>query len=370
MRHVLQRLRRYAAPGLALAVMLAAAGPAATAPVYMGPPPQVGASPSGQQPGTPPAGQQPGAPPPADQAVPPSAPGSSTQAPVGPGAQAGQSDQPYTVQPGDVLQISVVGEPEVTGAVTVSPDGAIQMPLVGRIPAAGATLPQLTDRVTQALKTYIREPQVAITISQTATRQQFVYVLGQVGRPGAYQMQEGLTIAGAIAAAGGPTPSAELTHAFIMRKSQTIPIDLQSLLVDGNTQANAQVQPGDVIMVPQGRDRVLLMGAVARPGAYVINPGDRLVDLLSAAGGSAQGAQLKNVGIIRHTVQANTAAAPNKPTVTQVDLTKFYTKGDMTQNVELQAGDIVYVPERGQHPIWDSFLNTLGGLGWLVWFMH
>ncbi|HXX38996.1 MAG TPA: polysaccharide biosynthesis/export family protein [bacterium] len=365
MKYVLRLLRRNAVGGLVvLAMLLVAVGPAATAPVYMGPP--AATPPTDQQP--PSSGAQPAAPPAATGGPAPQAP--SLAPSVGGAPQPGQTNQEYTVQPGDVLQISVVGEPEVSGLVTAGPDGSIMVPLVGRLPAMGATLPQLTDRVTQALKTYIRDPQVSITISQAATRQQYVYVLGQVSRPGAYQLQDGFTIAAAIAAAGGPTPSASLGNAFIMRKSQTIPVDLQSLLVDGNTQANTTVEPGDIIVVPEGRDRVLLMGAVARPGPYVINPGDRLVDLLSAAGGSTQDAKLTDVGVIRHAVQASTANTTAKPTVTEVDLTRFYKNGDTTQNIELQAGDIVYVPQQAQHVVWNAFLNTVGGLGWLVFFVH
>ncbi|HYM71070.1 MAG TPA: polysaccharide biosynthesis/export family protein [bacterium] len=356
MRQILQTLRRNAPAALAVAaVLLVAASPAAPAPVYQGPPPV-------QQPGAPSSGQQPASPPPA--------PGQPiTQAPgIGGGAQPVQTDQQYTVQPGDVLQIAVVGESEVSGSVTVSQDGSILVPMVGRVPAAGATLPVLTERVTQALKQYIRDPQVAITIAQTATRQQFVYLLGQVLRPGAYQVQDGLTIAAVIAAAGGPTPAAALPRAFVLRKTQTIPVDLQQLLIDGNTQANMVIQPGDVIIVPEGRERVVLMGAVIRPGPYIINPGDRIVDLLSAAGGPTQTAQLNDVGVVRQAVQAGPATA--KPTVTEVNLTKFYKNGDITQNLELRSGDIVYVPEQAQHVVWNAFLNSIGGLGWLVFFLH
>jgi polysaccharide biosynthesis/export protein len=357
MRQILQTLRRIAPAAVAVvAVLLVAVSPAAPAPVYQGPPPV-------QQPGAPSSGQQPAAPPPA-----PGQPITQTPGVGGGTPPPAQSDQQYTVQPGDVLQIAVVGESEVSGSVTVSQDGSILIPIVGRVPAAGTTIPVLTERVTQALKQYIREPQVAITIAQTATHQQFVYLIGQVVRPGAYQMQDGSTIAAVIAAAGGPTPSAALTRAFVLRKAQTIPVDLQQLLIDGNTQANMAIQPGDVIIVPEGVDRVVLMGAVIRPGPYIINPGDRLVDLLSAAGGPTQTAKISDVGVVRQAVQAGPATA--KPTVTEVDLTKFYKSGDVSQNLELRSGDIVYVPEQAQHVVWNAFLNSLGGLGWLVFFMH
>ena len=258
--------------------------------------------------------------------------------------------QEYKVGPGDVLEISVVGESLVSGQVTVGPDGKIVMPLVGSIHVNGLTLPQVTDKVTMALKEFIREPQVVVAIRQAAPRRQFAYVLGQVARPGVYEMQEGWSVAELIAVAGGPASAAALSRSFILRKSETLPVNLEQLLVDGNTSANVPLLSGDLVIVPETKNRVILMGQVTKPGPYLLKPGDRVVDVLSSAGGPTASARTQEIGIIRQ--------QDAKPTVTAINLDKFYKSGDLTQNLALQPGDIVYVPEKSKGIDWGAILST------------
>lgn len=262
--------------------------------------------------------------------------------------------QEYTVGPGDVLEVSVVGEPIVSGSVTVNPDGNIVMPLIGQIPVNGLTLPKVTDKITAALKDYVRDPHVVVAIRQASPRRQFAYLLGQVARPGVYEMQEGWTVAELIAVAGGPAPAAALSRSFILRKTETIPVNLEQLLIEGNPSANAPLSSGDLVIVPETKSRVVIMGAVAKPGPYLLKSGDRVVDVLSNAGGPTQNAGTHEIGIIRQ--------KESKPTVTPVNLEKFYKSGDMSQNLALEPGDIIYVPEKARGLDWGTVLQTLGGL--------
>src|SRR5579884_1044475 len=88
-------------------------------------------------------------------------------APQAPPPALGPVAQDYTVSPGDVLEVSVLGEPAVSGPVTVGPDGSVMMQLIGKVPAAGLTLSQLTERIRADLRKYIRDPQVVVSIRQT-----------------------------------------------------------------------------------------------------------------------------------------------------------------------------------------------------------
>ena len=267
------------------------------------------------------------------------------------------SAQEYTASPGDLLTISVLGESEVSGPVTVSPSGTITLQLVGEIPVGGLTLPQITDKLTTALKAYIKDPQVVVTIKQTADKKDFVYLLGQVGKPGAYAMPDTWTVAELIAVAGGPTPGANLPKAMILRKNTTIPVDLEALLVDGNASANVPLQKGDVVIVPETKNKVVVMGAVTKPGPYLFRDGDKVVDVLSAAGGPAPKAVVSNIGVVRRD--------GDKPVVMPVNLDKFYKDGDAKQNVALQPGDVVYVPEKKTFD-WGSILSGLNNIGYLL----
>jgi protein involved in polysaccharide export with SLBB domain len=196
----------------------------------------------------------------------------------------------------------------------------------------------VTDKIAAALKDFIREPQVVVAIRQASPRRQFAYLLGQVARPGAYEMQDGWTVAELVAVAGGPTSGAALSRAFIVRKSETIPVNLEQLLDSGNPSANATLSSGDLVIVPETKSRVVIMGQVAKPGPYGIKAGDRVVDVLSSAGGPTQGARTDEIGIIRQ--------KDSKPVVTPINLDKFYKSGDLSQNLTLEPGDVIYVPTK------------------------
>ncbi len=273
---------------------------------------------------------------------------------VPPGMAQENSTQPYTIGPGDVLDVSVIGE--WTGSVMVNPDGKIMIPQFGEVSVAGLTLPQVTEKVTTELKKFIRDPKVLIAIRQTASRRQFVYLLGQVPRPGSYEMQKGWTVAELIAVAGGTAPGAALPRVLILRKDTTIPVDLQKLLIEGDASANVSLEAGDVVIVPETKNRVVVMGGVVKPGPYLFREGDHVVDVLSAAGGPTPKAEVSNIGVVRLEGQ--------KPTVKPVDLDKFYKSGDAKQNVVLQPGDIVYVPEQSGFNF-SQFLSSLNGLAYI-----
>ncbi len=289
--------------------------------------------------------------------VPPALPQTPTPPPVSPETPVPGPQVPlspaYTVGPGDVLAITVLGEPQASGVVTVSPDGTITLPLTGAVHVADLTVDQIVQRLTEVLKKYDREPHVVVAIQQ-AGQHRLVYLLGQATHPGAYQMQKGWTLAELFAVAGGPAPRAALNQAVIMRNNKTIPVDLQELLVQGKPSANVPLQAGDVVMVPETKDEVVVMGQVLKAGSYMFKPGARVVDVLSEAGGPNDQAAINNIGVLRQ-------GAQKQATVLHANLDTFYKDGDMSQNVALLPGDIVYVPKRGLS--WQDVFNSIPGLG-------
>jgi polysaccharide export outer membrane protein len=270
-----------------------------------------------------------------------------------------QANQPYTVGPGDMLDVWTLGEPSASGTVTVDPDGNLTLPLTGQVAVGGLTVDQIAQKLAEVLKKYLRDPQVVVAIHAAAQRN-YVYLMGQVTHPGAYQWQKGWSLAQLFSIAGGPTPRAALGQALILRNNTTIPIDLQRLLLDGDTTANVPLRAGDVVMVPETKNQVTIMGAVGRPGQYTFRPGDRVVDVLSAAGGPVQGARVNDIGVVRVDTQD-----PKKGTVLHVNLDKYYKSGDLTQDVALLPGDVVYVPQHtGVN--WLDVLGAITGVGILV----
>lgn len=240
--------------------------------------------------------------------------------------------QEYVIGAGDVVDIVVQGEPDLTRSYLVRPDGKITMPLVGEVEAAGLTSKALAEKLATALKRFVRDPQVSVVIRQAA-RRNFVYLLGQVTRPGAYEFLEGWTVAELLATAGGTTEKASLRRAVIMRRDQAIPIDLEQLLVKGNPRANAALQPGDVVIVSGIDDRVHVLGEVGKPGYHELKEGDRILDIVTKAGGVTLKGAPERISILRP-----------EGAVT-VDLVALLQKGQVDQNVAMQPGDIVFVPE-------------------------
>lgn len=192
---------------------------------------------------------------PAIQTPPPqatSAPASTAGAPSAVSAGAGLvSPDTYIITPGDVLQLNVWKEPNLSVAgIPVRPDGQISLSLLGDIPAAGMTPMGLGKDIAERLKKYMTDPLVTVTVSAVAAKE--IYFIGEVGKIGPLALTPGLTPLQAIAAAGGLTPYAK-KKLYILRKGPKgelkIPFDYKKALKSGDQQG-VVLQPGDTIVVP------------------------------------------------------------------------------------------------------------------------
>jgi len=171
-------------------------------------------------------------------------------------AQVSQSEDDsssyYSIQPGDLLEISVWREEYLEKEVVVQPDGKISFPLVGILNAAGTTVEDVQAQVTERLTQYIPDPVVTVSIKEI--RGNRVYVLGQVNNPGQFIMNPTVDVVQALALAGGTTPFAELNDIKILRRegnSQTlIEFRYADMARGRNLEQNIILRSGDVIIVP------------------------------------------------------------------------------------------------------------------------
>ena len=158
----------------------------------------------------------------------------------------------YTIRPEDTISISVWRQPDFSATLPVRPDGRITLPLVGDVVAAGKTPTQLASDLTAALKTYIEQPRVSVTVAQVSARK--VYVLGEVNRPGPIVMTPSMTVLEAIAAAGGPTAYANSKKMFVLRnengKESKLPFNYKDALKGKLADQNIALKPSDTIVVP------------------------------------------------------------------------------------------------------------------------
>ena len=172
-----------------------------------------------------------------------------------------------------------------------------------------------------------------------------VHVMGQVGRPGVYDLDSNVNLLTLVSAAGGATEKSALTKAYILRGGTEIPVNLRPLLVEGKPDAaitNFKLHPGDVLFIPEIQTRYAVMGEVKSPGYYAL-PEKGTVTALQAfnlAGGQSGAGDVKQAGIIR---QVN-----GKPTVIKVNLSMdaLLKKGELANNPVLQPDDMLYIPTR------------------------
>jgi polysaccharide biosynthesis/export protein len=160
----------------------------------------------------------------------------------------------YRVGPGDVLRINVWKRDELSQpALTVRPDGAITMPLVGEVPAAGRSVDELATELQQRLEKFYQE-RPPVTVQVVEVRSYKVYVMGEVARPGELGPNHQVTVLQAIAMAGGFTRFATPNHVVIVRRDargeRSIPFDYDALLKEGQLQQNLLLQTGDTVVVP------------------------------------------------------------------------------------------------------------------------
>jgi polysaccharide export outer membrane protein len=165
---------------------------------------------------------------------------------------AATNDPGYVIGEEDVLNISVWKEPEVTRTVPVRPDGKISLPLVNDVQAAGLTPMQLAMVITEKLRKFIADPQVTVIV--TAINSRRIYLVGEVGRAGAFPMLPNMTVLQALSAAGGFSQFAKTKDIYIMRsengKVSKFPFNYKEVIKGNRTEQNIILKPGDTIVVP------------------------------------------------------------------------------------------------------------------------
>jgi polysaccharide export outer membrane protein len=162
----------------------------------------------------------------------------------------------YLIGPGDALQISVWHNPELSTNVPVRPDGRISTPLVDDETAAGKTPQQLGRDLEARLKKYVSDPVVTVIVSSfVGAYGEQIRIVGEAVTPKTIPFQAHMTVLDAMIAAGGLTPYAAGNRAKIVRhvggKEVDLNVRLSDLLKDGDINANTDLHPGDIIIIPQ-----------------------------------------------------------------------------------------------------------------------
>jgi polysaccharide biosynthesis/export protein len=258
----------------------------------------------------------------------------------------------YVLGPDDDITIQALDAEEITKApVRIDTSGNINLPLIGRMRAAGLTIEQLEHEIEARLRVYIQQPQVAITV--TNFRSQPVSVLGSVRNPGIHQLQGRKTLFEILSMAGGL--AADAGHSVkITRQAEWGPIPLASAKTDAtgkfsiaevklraimearNPEENILIQPHDILSVPRA-ELVYVVGQVQKPGGFVLNDRENIsiLQALAMADGLTNTSSAKNARIIRSTAGENRVEIP-------VDVKSIL--DGKTSDVALKSDDILFIP--------------------------
>ncbi|BAU47898.1 sugar ABC transporter substrate-binding protein [Sulfurifustis variabilis] len=164
----------------------------------------------------------------------------------------------YKIGVDDRLQVSVWRNPELSVTVPVRPDGMISVPLIGDVQAGGRTPTQVAESIRQKLSTYIRDPSVAVILTDLRSHEFLsrVRVTGAVRAPRSMPFRQGMTVLDAVLEAGGVNDFAAANRAKLYRKkngqqTEVLDVDLGDILNKGRLDTNVLLIPGDVITVPE-----------------------------------------------------------------------------------------------------------------------
>ncbi|MBE9041033.1 polysaccharide biosynthesis/export family protein [Oscillatoriales cyanobacterium LEGE 11467] len=287
----------------------------------------------------------------------------------------------YLLGAGDTIALEIFNVPEYSREYAVLLDGTLNLPLIGRVSVAGLSLTEAEAQILHQYTPVLTRPIIQVRLA--GVRPLEIGVAGEVTHPGAYQLLpttdgagiELPTVTQALQMAAGTTPAAALANVEVRRPSQagreeTIAVDLSAFFRSGDLRQDIPLQDGDTIFVPAATEintiatrqesmanfaadrsrpvTVAVVGAVNRPGTHTLNTevtssgtptGEAsLTQALKTAGGITALADIRHIEVRRQPLTGEQQQLT-------VDLWALLQTGDLSQDVLLQTGDTIFVPQ-------------------------
>jgi protein involved in polysaccharide export with SLBB domain len=255
----------------------------------------------------------------------------------------------YKIGSGDTLEITLwEGTTPKREDILVRRDGKISFGFVEDLHIKGKTTTELDRLLTDYFKEYVKNPRIDVVVKDYNSK--FVRLSGAIAShgpgsgPGKYRLTHKSTALEMITQYGGMTRDANPGNIRIRRKNgQTIKVDLYAAINKGDFGQDLVLDDGDLVFVPtleEGGNRIFVFGEVEKPGAYTFPGSDiRLFDAVSKAGGPTVFGSTNDTMVVR--------GNPASPEIIRTDMQGLIEEGDLSQNVLLASGDMVYVPRNG-----------------------
>ena len=260
--------------------------------------------------------------------------------------QGDSSGGDYIIGAGDLLVISALDVSELEKVkVRVGSEGFVRLPLVGTVKVKGQTARQLESEIADLLgEKYVHNPQVSVFIEEY--KSQRIAVLGEVNKPGVYEVSEKRTLTDMLAQAGGLTANADQV-VYLLRKTasaerhpaseELLKIDLEQLLAGRDPSLNVKVGSGDVISIPKSGE-FFLGGSVKKPGSYPIKGKLTVDQAIYLGGGLGDDADVTDIQVVR-----DVGGAKNE--LLQINLEQL--RKDGKPGPTLRKNDVVFVGTSG-----------------------
>lgn len=266
----------------------------------------------------------------------------------------------YRVGTGDVLEVTVWGEEDLSGEYLVRPNRTISFPLLGDVEIPGLTVREISDKIEALLeKDYLVEAKVKTSVVEYHSQK--VYVFGFIKQPGRYELRDDPSLLSLLLRTGGADsstgrelkiirrdPGSDLSGEDVTpekRDFSVLSVDIWRLLYQGDLSQNVQLKDGDILLVSGGSTTSTVVGAqicyilgeVRSPGIYEMTGQFSVLDAVLKAGGFTEFAAPNRSKVIR-------GEGPNQK-IFQVRAGELIANGDMSKNFNLEPGDILLVPE-------------------------
>ena len=279
----------------------------------------------------------------------------------------------YRIGPMDILDInSHIGDKTALTTVTVDNRGKISYSFIDDLDVAGLTPSRLDNLLTQKLSSFVKKPRIDVFVKEFNSKS--VTVLGELASlrashlgtaaSGRIYLKGKTTLMDLIAMAGGYTIDADIKSVKLVRQGRTYLINLYDIIEKGDESRNVIIDDGDVVDVPDlpaFGERVYVMGEVVDQGIYPLDDARDLLGAISLAEGFTPLAKEENTLIVRGYTEGD------RPLVMMSDLNALLRQADLSQNILLKDGDLVYVPRMLIGDINDWISNTMPLLDFLFY---
>lgn len=248
----------------------------------------------------------------------------------------------YVIGTGDKLEITVFRNSDLGVSPQVDTMGEITFPLLGSMKVSGLTPYQVRDKITEGLRKYVTNPQVTVNVS--TYQSQKVTIMGEVESPGVLQIEKPQPIYELISKAGGFTANSNRDNVTILRKDkkgsrQIINIDMRKMLEEGDTTQNILVYKDDIVYVPKDIRKITVLGEVSSPGTVDVKERLGILEVITKVGGFTDNANKNNIIIM---------GKADKSHVRILDYQQILDNKDLSKNIVLSDGEVVYVPRENK----------------------